>query len=181
MRDTRSGNEHPIEPQLLDLVYRLQTHFEAPEVRVVSGYRTPRKARRSNHARGRAIDFVIPGATDEDVAKFARAQGYVGVGVYPTSGFVHVDVRDRSYFWVDGSGPGKRSRIRGILGDVAARSDAEAAQRGDRPVLPFAIGTDVDAALTSAKPPDAQGSLGPLEDDDLDGTPDPKTDGKIED
>ena len=31
--------------------------------------------------------------------------GFVGVGVYPVSGFVHLDVRERSYFWVDTSGP----------------------------------------------------------------------------
>src|SRR5690606_17067084 len=33
LRDTRAGNEHPIEPQLLDLVYRIQTHFGAHEIR----------------------------------------------------------------------------------------------------------------------------------------------------
>ena len=75
------------------------------------------------------------------------------------SGFVHVDVRERSYFWVDTSGPGKRSRIRGILADVAARSDAQASARGERSVGPFHVGTDVDAVIgstavaTNAAPP----------------------------
>ena len=148
MRESHSGNEHPIEPRLLDVVYALQRHFGAQEVRMVSGYRTPHHGA-SNHGRGRAMDLVIPGASDEDVAKFAREMGFVGVGVYPQSGFVHVDVRDRSYFWVDASGPGKRNRERGILGDLAQKSDQRAAVRGEKPTPPFFVAGDVDAALAS--------------------------------
>ncbi|MDB4944067.1 MAG: hypothetical protein JWP97_3601 [Labilithrix sp.] len=153
MRD-HAGNEHPVEPRLLDAVYRLQTHFKAPEIRIVSGYRTPtRPGNVSNHGKGRAMDLVVPGASDEEVAKLARESGFAGVGVYPVSGFVHVDVRERSYFWVDSSGPGKRSRIRGILSDLAARADATALARGLHPVSPFLVGTDVDAACRPAPSP----------------------------
>jgi hypothetical protein len=156
---------HPIDPKLLDLVYRLQTHFGAHEIRIISGYRTPRKNGRSNHGRGRAIDLVVPGASDEEVAKFAREQGFVGVGVYPVSGFLHVDVRERSYFWVDKSGPGKRSRTRGILTDVAAKSDAAAIARGEKAIGPFVVASDVDAALATSAPPKSDP---PFEDDDDD-------------
>lgn len=148
MRD-HSGNEHPIDPRLLDMVYRIQTHFHAHEIRIISGYRTPHGGATSNHGKGRAMDLVVPGATDEEVAKLAREEGFAGVGIYPVSGFVHVDVRERSYFWVDTSGPGKRSRVRGILADVAAKSDAQAVARGERSVGPFHVGTDVDAAIGS--------------------------------
>ena len=165
LREPSSGNEHPIDPHILDLVYRVQTHFNAHEVRIISGYRTPRKASASNHAKGRAIDLVVPGATDEEVAKFAREQGFVGVGVYPVSGFVHLDVRERSYFWVDTSGPGKRARTRGILADVAAKSDAAAVARGEKSIGPFALGNDVDAALAKSAP---KTSDAPNEDDDND-------------
>ncbi|HEY2513855.1 MAG TPA: DUF882 domain-containing protein [Polyangiaceae bacterium] len=147
LREPSSGNTHPIEPHLLDLVYRVQTHFAAQEIRVISAYRTPHGRRASNHGRGRAIDIVVPGATDADVAKFARELGFVGVGIYPNSGFVHLDVRDRSYFWVDSSAPGRRNRERGIQKELAAKSDAAAAARGEHGVPAFAIGTDVDAAL----------------------------------
>lgn len=164
LRDTRTGNEHPFDPHVLDLVYRVQVHFGAEEVRVVSGYRTPKSRRRSNHAKGRAIDLVVPGASDDEVARFAREQGFVGVGVYPVSGFVHLDVRERSYFWVDTSGPGKRSRTRGILADLAARSDAQAAARGERSVGPFLVGDDVEASLGSA----ALGASGAPEEEDTD-------------
>jgi uncharacterized protein YcbK (DUF882 family) len=147
LREPSTGNEHPVEPRLLDVVYRIQREFDAPEIRVVSGYRTPHGRRGSNHGKGRAMDVVVPGATDADVARFAREEGFVGVGIYPVSGFVHVDVRDRSYFWVDASGPGRRNRERGILGDLAAKSDAAAAARGEHGIPALVLATDVDATL----------------------------------
>lgn len=166
LRDPRTGDEHPIDRRLLDVVYRVATHFGAPEVRIISGYRTPRNGTPSNHGKGRAIDLVIPGTKDEDVAKFAREQGFAGVGVYPTSGFIHLDVRERSYFWVDYSGPGKRNRTRGILGDLAAKSDARALARGEHGLGPFAISDDVDAALAQTRTMDSPSHLLPTEDDD---------------
>jgi uncharacterized protein YcbK (DUF882 family) len=149
LREPSSGNEHPIEPRVVDLAYRIQTHFDAQEIRVISAYRTPHVRNASNHGRGRAIDMVVPGVSDADVAEFARELGFVGVGIYPTSGFVHVDVRDRSYFWVDASAPGRRDRERAILGKLATKSDEAAAARGERKVWPFALATDVDAAIRS--------------------------------
>jgi len=175
MREPSSGNEHPIDPRLLDTVYRLAVHFHAPEIRIISGYRTPRRSATSNHGKGRAMDLVVPGASDEEVAKFAREQGFTGVGVYPVSGFVHVDVRERSFFWVDTSGPGKRSRVRGILADVAQRSDAQALARGEHGVPPFQLVTDVDAALGSTALASAHGSA-PDEDDEGDEPAKPRDD-----
>jgi hypothetical protein len=170
LRDHRTGNEHPVDPRALDLAYRLQTHFKAPEIRIISGYRTPRPGNNSNHGKGRAIDLVVPGATDEEVAKLAREQGFTGVGVYPVSGFVHVDIRERSYFWIDTSGPRQRSRIRGILADLATKSDANALARGERSVGPFQIGTDVNAAIAAlAARHDATTAV--QEDDDIDTSP----------
>ena len=169
LREPGSGNEHPVDPRLVDVVYRIQTHFHAQEIRVVSGYRTPHR-HASNHGLGRAIDIIVPGATDDEVARFARELGFVGVGVYPVSGFVHVDVRSRSYFWVDGSGPGRRNRERGVLGDLASKSDAQALARGERPTPAFAIASDVDAMLrahTPAGEPNAPPSAAPEEDEDM--------------
>jgi uncharacterized protein YcbK (DUF882 family) len=160
-----TGDEHPVDPRTLALVYRIQTHFDAPEIRVVSGYRVPRPRSHSNHGKGRAIDLIVPGVADEDVAKFVREMGFVGVGVYPRSQFVHVDIRPRSYFWVDTSGPHMKNRERGILGDLAARSDAEALARGQTPIEPFAVQTDVDAALRTLGVGE---SAAPSDDDDDD-------------
>jgi uncharacterized protein YcbK (DUF882 family) len=141
------GDEHPIDPRTLGLLYRIQTHFGAPEIRAVSGYRLPRPGSRSNHGKGRAVDIIVPGVADEEVARFVRELGFVGVGVYPKSQFVHVDIRPRSYFWIDDSGPHRKNRERGILADLATSSDAAAIARGQVPVEPFALGTDVEAAL----------------------------------
>lgn len=146
LREPSSGNEHPVEPRILDVLYRIQTHFAAQEVRVISAYRTPHGGS-SNHGQGRAIDLVVPGASDSDVAKFAREVGFVGVGIYPTGGFVHIDARARSYFWVDSSGPGRRNRERGIMGDSAKKSDERALSRGEHATPAYAIASDVDAFL----------------------------------
>jgi len=163
LREPSSGNQHPVEPRLLDLVYRVQTHFQAQEIRIVSAYRTPHRGNGSNHGKGRAMDLVVPGASDEDVAKFARELGFVGVGVYPTSGFVHVDARDRSYFWVDQSAPGRKNRERGILGDLAKASDRDAATRGEKALGPLFLRPDVDAAVRAGAT-----STTPAADDDDD-------------
>ncbi len=142
-----SSEEHPVDPRTLSLVYGIQTHFAVPEICVVSGYRVPKPGSRSNHGKGRAMDIVVPGVPDEEVARFARGVGFVGVGVYPASQFVHVDIRPRSYFWFDYSGPHMKNREIGILGDLAAKSDATALQRGRASIEPFAVATSVDAAL----------------------------------
>lgn len=160
-----SGDEHPVEPRTLNIIYRIQTHFQAAEIRIVSGYRVPRANSHSNHGKGRAIDFIVPGTPDAEVAKFAREIGFVGVGIYPTSQFVHVDVRPRSYFWIDYSAPGKKNREKGILADLAALSDKRALERGERGIEPFVVGGDVDAAVRARGPVPAPA----MDDDDEDG------------
>jgi uncharacterized protein YcbK (DUF882 family) len=175
LRDPRAGTSHPVEPRLIDLVYELETHFQSREIRVISGYRTPHGRSGSNHGKGRAIDLVVSGTTDADAAAYARTLGFVGVGIYPTSGFVHVDVRDRSYFWSDSSGPGRKNRERGILGEVAEASDRAALAAGGRPPPRFGLLLDVDKALLlrGVSPVDMpeRGSLGgilPREEEDVD-------------
>ena len=122
---------HPIAPHLVDLVYRTMRHFKAPLVHLVSGYRADRAG--SRHTQGRAIDMVIPGISNEDLAAYVRKFGFCGVGIYPKSGFVHLDVRESSYFWVDYSLPDERSRSEPILGTEAQAADREARARGEGP------------------------------------------------
>lgn len=161
------GAEHPIHPRLLDVAYALQRHFHAGEVRFLSGFRTPKKLG-SNHGYGRAIDLVIPGATDEEVAAFVRARGFVGVGIYPTSGFVHVDVRDRSFFWVDRSGPGKPNKTVGFMKGEAVASDVAAKKAGHTGTQPPGIGRDVDGALARLVPPVKAPPPATVDEDSLD-------------
>ena len=150
MREPSTGHEFPIDRGLLDALYKIQRRFDAQELRIISAYRTPVEGNgQGNHGRGRACDFVVPGAEDADVARFAREMGFVGVGLYPIGSFVHVDVRPRSYFWIDRSGPGHRSRERGILLDVAERADDSARRRHEEPPEPF-VARAVDMSQIAA-------------------------------
>ncbi|HEU4534008.1 MAG TPA: DUF882 domain-containing protein [Polyangiaceae bacterium] len=139
LRDTQHDLEHPVDPALLDVMYQAQRHFKAPEVRVISGYRAPSGRGRSNHGKGRAADVIVPGARDADLSAWARGLGFLGVGLYPTSGFCHLDVRDRAYAWVDRSGPGQRRREVAVGKREAAKADAEAQQRQRHGVPAYAL------------------------------------------
>lgn len=148
LRDNRTDDATDIDPRLLDLAYRLQQHFAAKSIRVLSAYRVAR-GRSSNHSRGRALDLIVPGHRDEEVAAYARTIGFVGVGIYPTSGFIHLDTRPRSFFWVDRSGPGQRNRTRPILGRLAAEADAKAIARGEKPPSDGDATDDADGEATN--------------------------------
>ncbi len=171
LRSPGSGATHPIEPQLLQTVYALQTYFAAPEVRVISGYRMPKHGGGSNHGKGRALDFVIPGVRNEELASYARSMGFKGVGTYPLSGFVHVDIRDRSYSWVDSSAPGKRNRERGVLGDVAAASDAAARARGEKPPPRYTLSALMPDPSATAPESDVPDDEEDGDDDELETAP----------
>jgi len=106
LRDFRSGDVHPIAPQLLDLLSALRERLETTEpVSVISGYRSPTTnamlrgehehsgvASKSLHMQGMAIDIRIAGRSLATVRTAALAQRLGGVGYYPQSDFVHVDV-----------------------------------------------------------------------------------------
>ncbi|HEU4405917.1 MAG TPA: DUF882 domain-containing protein [Polyangiaceae bacterium] len=139
LRDTHRDLEHPVDPTLVDVLYRAQRHFDAPEVRVISGYRAPSGRGRSNHGKGRAADVILPGVKDDALSAWARTVGFLGVGLYPTSGFCHLDVRAKSYSWVDRSGPGQRRREVPVGKKEWAKVDAEAARQHPRGVPPFVL------------------------------------------
>lgn len=129
----RSGKSTNIHPRVLELIYRAVKAFDAPWVVLVSGYRPGRAT--SRHTMGRAADVVLPGVSDSRLARFFRQQGFAGVGQYPLSGFVHIDVREKSYFWVDRSMPGGRGRRRPILRDATFKADRDARARGEEQVM----------------------------------------------
>lgn len=98
-RLTNETHEIPIE--LLELVDQIQDHFGGKEIKVISGYRSPklnkalrrqgrRVASRSLHMRGWAMDIRIPGVSSRQLQKYALSLKRGGVGRY--SHFVHVDI-----------------------------------------------------------------------------------------
>jgi hypothetical protein len=116
-------------PRTLDLVYAATLHFGCPYVTLISGIRKDRGG--SRHSHGLAADIVLPGVDDEELAAYFRAQGFVGVGTYPRSGFVHVDTRDQSFFWIDNSKPNQRGRVVQVRKDESFAADEAARARGD--------------------------------------------------
>ena len=121
-----------VHPRLLSLLYQAMRQFKVPHVHLISGIRRDRSG--SRHSHGLAADVVFPGVGNEKLAAHFRARGFVGVGTYPRSGFVHVDVRERSYFWVDHSAPGRRGKQRPVLQDEAQEADKAARARGEEPI-----------------------------------------------
>jgi uncharacterized protein YcbK (DUF882 family) len=106
MRCRRTGTEAPIDPRLIELLWRFSQRT-GQKILLVSGFRTPPfAAPASYHIRGMAADIRIPGMTALMVRDLAHAMGVHGIGYYPRSQFVHVDLRDEPYFWTD-LGPGE--------------------------------------------------------------------------
>jgi uncharacterized protein YcbK (DUF882 family) len=106
----RTGVRHEIDPRLIHLVVRLSDTFGGRPIRVVSGYREKSFAVESKHKVGRAFDFSIPGIPNSFVRDYLRTLTNVGVGYYPNSTHVHMDVREESAYWVDDAAPGEAPR-----------------------------------------------------------------------
>ncbi len=104
LRDFRTGDVYPIEPGLLDVLCALRRRMGARKpFHVVSGYRSPatnawlRKhsqavAEHSLHMQGEAVDIRLPGHDLDHLHRAALALHAGGVGYYPLSDFIHVDV-----------------------------------------------------------------------------------------
>lgn len=116
LRDWRANEVREIDPDVLDLVYKIRTHLEPdyPHLKtaylhIISGYRSPETnakmrragrgmAKNSQHIYGRAIDIHFPGVPTHVVRDVARSFRAGGVGYYPSAGFIHVDTgRVRSW------------------------------------------------------------------------------------
>lgn len=96
----------PIPARLLDAVRATARTFDTRKVLVISGYRSDKYnlwlrkkgrevARRSQHTLARAIDFRPVGADIRAVYRHLRATHDGGVGFYPVTRFVHVDLGRR--------------------------------------------------------------------------------------
>jgi uncharacterized protein YcbK (DUF882 family) len=110
LRDHRSGDVHPIDPRLLDVMVAVHKKFgNKGAIHIISGYRSPASnamlisasdgvAHNSLHMTGKAVDIRIPGQTTRIVGKAAKTLRAGGVGTYPTSNFVHIDTGKVRYW-----------------------------------------------------------------------------------
>lgn len=104
LRDFRTDEVCKISPDLLELLARLHDKLRSREpFQVISGYRSPATnamlaemtdgvAQNSLHMQGMAIDIRVPDRSLVKVHRAAVSLAAGGVGFYPRSDFVHVDI-----------------------------------------------------------------------------------------
>ena len=128
---SRENESHRLTLRVEQLVFKAAYHFGVQRLLVVSGWRE----HAGRHSTGEALDFRLPGIRPAIVAAYLRGLPRVGVGVYtdPRTQFVHVDVRDASYSWIDGSPPGVHWQERPMGGGGTAKRDAAYVPEMDLP------------------------------------------------
>ncbi|MFL6796770.1 MAG: DUF882 domain-containing protein [Xanthobacteraceae bacterium] len=103
LRDWRASEPITMDPQVIDLLWEVHREVGAKEpISIVCGYRSPGTnamlrsrssgvAKFSQHMNGKAIDFFIPGVSLQELQAAGLRAQRGGVGIYPSSGFVHMD------------------------------------------------------------------------------------------
>ena len=105
LADWRTKEPANMDPALFDLLWSVYQEVGGRQpIQVVSSYRSPKTnamlrakssgvAENSQHTKGKAIDFFIPGVNLTKLREVAMRHQVGGVGYYPTSGspFVHLD------------------------------------------------------------------------------------------
>jgi uncharacterized protein YcbK (DUF882 family) len=104
LRDHYSGDAHIIDLRLLDLLHEVQSILDNHgPIEIISGYRSPATNRRlseasggvaknSFHMRGMAVDIRMASVPLPRLHQTALEMQRGGVGYYPKSEFVHIDV-----------------------------------------------------------------------------------------
>lgn len=107
LRDHRTNDVSHYDPKEFDVLHQVLTKLHRPNavIDVVCGYRTPWSnnflrtrssvtgvAKNSQHMQAKAIDIRIPGVATKALRDAALSLHEGGVGYYPISQFVHVDV-----------------------------------------------------------------------------------------
>lgn len=103
LRDWRTDEQTRMDPRLLDLLHHLNGVMDSDQpFQIISGYRSPKTnaklasqnrgvAKKSLHLRGMAADVSLPGRDLGALCRAAKSLRRGGVGLYPKSGFIHVD------------------------------------------------------------------------------------------
>jgi hypothetical protein len=113
---------HPLAVRLVQLVFKAAYHFGGARVIVVSGFRP----HASKHGMSEALDFKLKGVRASILAAYLRGMPRTGVGIYthPRTQYVHLDVREPSFHWIDASPPGVHWREGTLWDKGAAKRDA---------------------------------------------------------
>ncbi len=125
LRSARTDDVHAVDPSLVRLLHAVALAHDGV-LMVSSGYREPGHGTKptSMHTKGMAADVRHPYLPAKLIADFAREWGAGGVGYYPKTQFVHLDVRDSPFYWIDYSAKGEKGKVvadmDGLLADFAA-------------------------------------------------------------
>jgi uncharacterized protein YcbK (DUF882 family) len=107
LRDHNTQDVADYDPREFDVLHGVLARLRRPNgvIDIVCGYRTPETnaalrqnsprsgvAEHSQHMEGRAIDIRVPGVSTVQLRNAALSLREGGVGYYPVSKFVHVDV-----------------------------------------------------------------------------------------
>jgi uncharacterized protein YcbK (DUF882 family) len=110
MRDHRTGETKSIDTRLLDLLYSIQKRLNGEQpFHIISGYRSPQTnsilrkndrgvSGKSLHMLGKAVDIRLPEVELSSLRKVTMDLRVGGVGYYPRSDFIHVDL-GRLRYW----------------------------------------------------------------------------------
>jgi uncharacterized protein YcbK (DUF882 family) len=128
----RDGEQHVLAARLEQLVVKAAHHFGDAQVFVVCGWR----AHAGRHTSGEALDFKLRGVHAAQLAAYLRGLPRAGVGIYthPRTQYVHLDVREPSYHWLDASPPGVTWRERAIRDPGQLKRDASWTPDSDLPL-----------------------------------------------
>lgn len=111
LRDRRNGKMHRINPELFHLMHKIQEEAgTTAQFEIICGYRSSETnqmlnrtkmgvAKNSQHTKGNAIDLRLSGIKLASLRDIARGFKAGGVGYYPKSNFVHIDIRPRPAYW----------------------------------------------------------------------------------
>lgn len=111
LRDRRNGKKHPFDPHLFDVLHRLHSTVGTHNpYHIICGYRSKETnaklhkasfgvAKNSLHMKGKAIDLRLEHFPLRELCNAARSLKAGGVGYYPKSNFIHVDIRPKPAFW----------------------------------------------------------------------------------
>jgi len=124
----------PLDPRLVQLAIRAAYKFGDKPIVIVSA---TRKRAHGKHRTGEALDFKLEGVRAATLASYLRTFPLAGVGIYthPKTQYVHLDVRERSFHWLDASPPGVSWRERRLPDRTQEKRDASYESLMDLPEL----------------------------------------------
>lgn len=134
LRDHRTQDVSSYDPSEFDLLHNLLTRLHRPNatIDIVCGYRSPQSneflrtlggtvdpsatgvAEHSQHVLAKAIDIRVPGVSTRRLDQAALSLKAGGVGYYPVSQFVHVDVGPVRQWSFSGASHSRRHRRRRV-------------------------------------------------------------------